>query len=341
MRFKASDSLLVLCALIVAAGLLEGLTRLAFPVQYGHKFYSMDGQPISPITNAFEMTGPLTYRQATQEFDKITTHTARGFRGPLDPARPEILFIGDSMTYGIGLADAETIPYLVCLHWETRSCANLGHPGSSTITQIDILEHFLQTQHWRPREVHLMILAMTGALFAGNDLMDNIRDSTSKPMKIENMVEPSAEKPKSQPFWVRIFNKRQSLLEHSNLARVTYYILAPLLRAWFSPEIEKSELRKALAITKAQFERLDALSRRYGFTYIIHVVHPMQDLMRGTQEETVSILEGIAPEGRVRGTAGALMDAGKPATYYYPLDGHLTAEGAARLAAYIATQPRL
>src|SRR5688572_1489174 len=164
------NSALVFAACLTGLILLEGVSRFVYPIQYGHKYFSADGREAVEPANKDEITlkPSLTYRQKTQEFDKITTHTARGFRGPkggfMDPAKPDVIFIGDSMTYGIGLSDEETIPYLYCQGLKLH-CVNLGRPSTSTQDQLDILEHYLTTYAWRPVKVNLIMNAMTSSQF--------------------------------------------------------------------------------------------------------------------------------------------------------------------------------
>ena len=172
--------LLLLVSIVVSFGVLEAGSRFIFPVQYGHSFITMDGTAdITLSQDLLALTPSITFRQKTHEYDKVTTHTAAGFRGPMTPDNPDIIFIGDSFTYGTGLSDEETFAYLYCR--ETgKECANLGRIGSGTVRQIDILEHFMAQESWRPREIKLVMLAMTSALMAGNDLMDNIGESRWK-----------------------------------------------------------------------------------------------------------------------------------------------------------------
>ena len=44
--------------------------------------------------------------------------------------------------------------------------------------------------------------------------------------------------------------------------------------------------RLVLTATGLQLTRLQALARRYGFAYEIYLIHPVQDIVRGTHEET-------------------------------------------------------
>ena len=110
-----------------------------------------------------ELTPGARYRQISTEFDVETTISPRGYRLPYDGPRSEILFVGDSFTFGIGLADEETFASIYCQS-RAVTCANLGRPGSGTVRQIDRLANAL-SRGYRPREVKLFILAMTSSIF--------------------------------------------------------------------------------------------------------------------------------------------------------------------------------
>jgi hypothetical protein len=337
MRGFLKNTALLLISLALALAVLEGLSRLVYPIQYGHKSFDLDGNPVYPATDYLGVVPNLTYRQRAQEFDTLTTHTARGFRGPkdsfMDPPNPEVLFVGDSMTYGVGLADDQTIPYLYCK--ETgKTCANLGRPGSGTREAVNIIENRIKNDGWRPLEVKLIMNVMTAAQFGGNDLTDNLQappqTATTPSVQETAASETVAIKPRLPTF------THNDVLERSNLARLTYYIFAPMIRRWMTPDIDKDMLEKSLSATHDELARLDMLSQRYAFTYMIYIVHPMQDLTRGTWVQTRNHINAIAPHGQVIDTAPALLEGGDPVSYYYPLDGHVRPEGAAKIAAFMA-----
>jgi hypothetical protein len=335
-------------SVIIALVMLEGLSRLVYPVQYGHKSFDLDGNPIYPATDFLGVVPNLTYRQKAQEFDKITTHTAGGYRGPadsfMDVPNPEILFLGDSMTYGVGLADEETIPYLYCKA-AGKTCANLGRPGAGTREEIDILQNRLEKDGWRPLEVKLLMNVMTAAQFGGNDLTDNLAaaqrqvEDNIRRATIARGENPAAAETETATPTLRNFLSlpaETDILSTSNLARVGYYIFAPMLRRWFAPEMDATLLKQALSLTQDDLARLEMLSQRYAFRYRLYIVHPMQDITRGTWMQTRNDINAIAPHGAVVDTAPALIHDNKnPADYYYALDGHVRPDGAAKIAAYM------
>ena len=326
--------LLVIFSLTLTLTGLEFMSRVIMPVQYGHHYIGQDGAPIEPKRDFYTLKPSIAYRQVTHEFDKPTTHTASGFRGPYDFPNPDVIFIGDSFTYGTGLADEETIPYLFCAETGER-CVNLGRAGTATLHQIEILRAYLDGLKWTPKEVRLIMLAMTTAQMAGNDINGNLEEKT----RAQNDFAPMPEKPPENVLQ-EIIAKRKKVLEYSNIARITYYMAGPALRAMLSPEVNETELALAIGATQAQLARLQAMAETRGFRLSIYVVHPMQDLMRGTWQETESTIKRIAPGNvLVVDTAHSLVGTDKPPQdYYYPIDGHLNPEGAARVAKYMAIE---
>lgn len=339
------NTALLLLSVALALLVLEGLSRAVYPIQYGHKSFDLDGNPIYPATSFLEVVPHLTYRQRAQEFDTLTTHTARGTRGPvggfMDVDNPEILFLGDSMTYGVGLGDEQTIPYLYC-QAAGKTCANLGRPGSGTREAMDILEYRLDNG-WRPLDVKLLMNVMTAAQFGGNDLTDNLvaaQRQAAAPVQTPtpaNSDTAAAAEMSEAPAHHFTLPTHNDILAHSNLARVGYYIFAPMIRRYLSPGMDETQLQQALSLTQDDLARLDMLSQRYAFTYEIYIVHPMQDITRKTWQETRRAIQAIAPQhSTVMDTAPALILGGdNPAAYYYALDGHVRPDGAAKIAAYM------
>ena len=340
MKNFLKNTTLLIFALIIAAGLAEAISRVVYPIQYGHKFFDAEGHRIFPAAGPNGLKPSLSYRQISQEFNKPTTHTDRGFRGPaggfMDPEQPDLVFIGDSMTYGIGLADEETIPYLYCQRLKLH-CVNLGRPGASTFDEVSRLSKYLMEYNWRPKKVSMIMNAMTAAQFGGNDFTDNAQHQQ---MPRPPSGQPKAQKPKlaknASSFLKRLIDYRKDLLEHSNLARVSYYILAPMLREKLNPDLSQEEFTQSMNATQKALQKLDDLARAYGFEYTIYIVHPMQDLTRGTYQKTVEDIQSIAPRKNVIGTGSALLDTGNPVDYYYPLDGHVRPAAAQKIAAFMA-----
>ena len=155
---------------LIALLLAEATSRLIQPISPGAQKVSLEGVPVSE----WLLPGSV-YRQVSTEFDALTTITDKGHRVPATAGGPEVVFIGDSFTFGIGLSDRETFPYLYC-HALAIVCANLGKPGASTVEELDFLQRSLDRWGERPQRVKLFMFAMSSSFLAGNDLADNLED---------------------------------------------------------------------------------------------------------------------------------------------------------------------
>ena len=72
----------------------------------------------------------------------------------------------------------------------------------------------------------------------------------------------------------------------------------------------------------------------------IYLLHPAQDLLRGTYYETEEVIQNaIDDELSLTRTSHILSD--KPSSYYYPYDGHLNAKGAQRISALLINEREL
>jgi hypothetical protein len=335
---KAAINFSVIVASIVCGGLIaEGLSRLLVPLSPGVRNLSLSGDPVSPVgSHPFRLKAGFTYQQVSNEFDVRTTIDRFGNRVPEPQESPEVLFLGDSFTFGHGLSDEETFVYIYCSHKQI-SCSNLGRSGTGTGSQLNILEHYLETENWQPREVKLFILAMTGALVPGNDLFDNYfsRRAELEQDTLNAGVGAGVEFKKTNAS--RVLRLRNAMLGTSNLARFVYFSIGPWVRTRFAPAPDASVLRDSLQITRSQLWRLAGLAQRHEFDYRIYVIHPMQDILRGTSGDTLKALQELTESGRVIGTAQAFSE--DPSSFYYAYDGHFNSRGSRRIAKFLLSEP--
>lgn len=293
---------------------------------------SQSVSPISPGPSILDMQGnkqKISYvaagkqfRIVTPDFDAVTTITADGYRAPEATANPDTLFVGDSFTYAQGVKDEEAFPAIYCKS-KGISCANLAVPGASTLFEIDHLERFLKTKNWSPNNVNFFF-------FTGNDFSDNL-DAYEKRNKgepyepVEMYLYPEKEQQKSL---------KQRLVEtglhYSNLLRVAYYKILPMLRD--DPQEAKTSLNKALEITGQEFKRLQELSKKYAFNYRIFVIFTQQEIQRGTYKGLTEKLQAISTEPLV--PLGELFK-DNTAEYFFPSDGHFSVAGNKKLAHFL------
>lgn len=322
-------------SLAVSLVMVEGLLTAFVPLYGGRDNVAMDGTPVK------EWFPPSTvYRQLTNEYDARTTITDKGHRVPGTIGNPDVVFLGDSFTYGFGLQDDETFASIYCARLE-RACANLGWPGSGTEKQVTRLTQFIDRWQWRPREVKLFVFAMSGSWSAGNDFVDNFNyarrigpDATSAPVTEDGLDSNAPQRP---TFASRIIGSQEFLLERSNLVRRIKYHWGPLLKTALVDAPSEQRFQEALRHTKEGLLRFDALSRRVGFDYQIYLIVPVQDITRRTYEQTLAALNSVSPRPAIP-TAQLFLD--QPETFYYAYDGHLNPKGAQRVAEFLVSAER-
>lgn len=320
-------ALLVFGTVVALAG-AELATRLVYPLHLVER-RSLGGAPVPDW-----LTPGARYRQVSSEFDALTTIGPDGYREPAaPPGGPDLVFLGDSNTFGWGLADDETFAARTC-RAAGRACANLGAPGTGTIEQVARLEEFLARHGWRPREVWLFVFAMTKSFSRGNDLADDWWHAQWARAR-ETGVAPAPATARER--LERALFRQDVLLERSNLARLVKYLWAPWLRSVLQPGLAEERREEALAATRGALVRLDELAREHGFAVRLFLLHPIQDLMWGTYGETAAALGRIAP-APIDDLAPLFAD--DPRRYYYPLDGHFNAAGVEVIVRHLLAGPR-
>lgn len=288
--------------------------------------------PISPGPHIVDLEGNKQkisfieannqFRIVTPDYDAVTTITRDGYRAPEANGNPEVIFMGDSFTYAQGVKDDEAFPAIYCKALKLN-CANLAVPGSSTIYEVDRLEQFLKTKNWSPKQVHFFF-------FTGNDFGDNLaaedKRSKGQPFEPAQMnLNPQAEAEKGTVEKIIDFG-----LKHSNLLRVAYYKVLPIIRN--DPEEAKAQLAKALSITKKEFARLEALSQTYEFNYQLYAIFTEPEIIQDKYKALGKQLQAISPKPIVM-----LGDLFKQDTkqYFFPSDGHFSVAGNKLLADYL------
>lgn len=310
-------------SLVFSFLLAEVVIRVFFPINDGRANVTLAGQPIN------DWFPPGTaYRQVSNEYDAITTITDKGHRVPGTDGNPDVIFLGDSFTYGYGLKDNETFSSIYCAQRRV-ACANLGIPGSGTQRQLARLKEFLEKYGWKPKEVKLFFFAMSGSFSSGNDFVDNYDYGLRMAAMARGEVPRPGPPPPPPNLAARIISWQSALMEYSYVVRRAKYHWGPLIKSLLVNDPGEQRMALALQFTKQALADLDTLSRQAGFAYTIYLIVPVQDLIRGTQDETLAALDGVAPKPAVT-TAPAVADS--PTQYYYAFDGHLNPAGNRRVA---------
>jgi hypothetical protein len=328
--------LLLMClSLAFALGLAEVTVRILFPIWDGRDNVTADGKPI----NSWFEPGSV-YRQVSNEYDAMTTITEKGHRVPGVDGNPEVIFLGDSFTYGFGLSDDETFVSIYCkeLH---RACVNLGYPGSGTLKQVERLEAFIQKYGWKPKEVKLFFFGMTGSWSSGNDFVDNyaryIREHAGHGDSERRAQNDASKDEPAVGISERIIGMQTMMLEHSTLIRRLKYHWGPWIKSVLVADPGEHRIATALKATKEHLEKLDEVSRRVGFEYKIYFLPAVHDILRGTQDETLAALNTVSPKP-VISTVEVFLDA--PEKYSFAFDGHLNPKGSRRVAELLISMDR-
>jgi len=321
---------MLVISLLVSLVLVEVLLTAFAPLYGGRDNVTLDGKP---ITDWFPPD--TVYRQLSNEYDARTTITSKGHRVPGTSGNPDVVFLGDSFTYGFGLHDEETFASLYCAETR-RSCANLGLPGSGIVKQTLRLEQFLNQWQWRPKEVKLFFFGMSGSWSAGNDFVDNYNYARRTQPPPADGANARREQP-SPGLAALIIGSQEFLLEHSNLVRRVKYHWGPMLKTLLIDEPGEQRMQDALRYTKEGLAQFDELSRKAGFEYTLYLIVPVQDIKRNSYGETLAALNSVSPKPAVP-TAQLFLE--RPESYYYAYDGHLNPKGSRRVAEFLVASDR-
>ena len=323
---------LMLASLLFAVLLAEGLSRIFVPISELRENITLEGDRIEDF-----VTPGSVYRQVSNEYDALTTITDKGHRVPEVSGNPDVVFIGDSFTFGFGLEDDQTFVSIYCRR-QKLNCANLGEPGSGTAKQVDRLEKFLTLWHWRPREVRLFVFAMSGSFSAGNDFVDNYNRALRTPTVTGGAGAANGTRPMQAGGTAeRVIGLQAFLLRNSNLVRLLKFYAGPMLKSMIVAEPGEDRMAIALDATRKELSRLDALSREIGFEYTIYLIVPVQDILRGTHPDTLAVLNSVSPKPVI---ATAQLYLLSPARYYFAFDGHLNPEGNRLMADFLVSRDR-
>lgn len=316
-RKLTGNLLAILIGSFVALLLAEVITRVVMPIFPGTHKLDEKGSKV----DLHDIAAGKTFRQFSAEFDAHTKITKDGYRYPESKGNPEVIFIGDSFTYGQGLSDEETFIMQYCKQ-ASLQCMNLGVPGYGTINAVERLDSFLQEKEARPRKVYLVMLAMTSFLGAGNDLYDNIKITDQRNSKKQNDGEEIEYK--ETPLR-RISNQ---ILRLSNFARVIKFNFAPMIKSKLVVKPEEDQLEIALKLTQISLTKLSELAKKYNFIAEIILIHPMQDISRGTHKETLDKISSITDLTIIPSAEYFLPN---PTDYYFAMDGHFNLQGSNKM----------
>jgi hypothetical protein len=323
MKKLSGNLLLLFISLSVVFAIGEVASRYVSPVSPGPSIFDLQGnkQQISYVE------ADSRFRIITPDYDAVTTITEDGYRAPAAIGKPDVIFMGDSFTYGQGVTDDQAFPAIYC-KTAGLNCANLAVPGSSTLYEVDHLEAYLKTKNWRPKLVKFFF-------FTGNDFADNL-DAAEKRSKGQDYLPYELNQNQAAAAKKGIVERTIDFgLRHSNLLRIAYFKVLPIIRN--DPDEAQASLNKALEITSNELQRLDKLSQQYGFHYQLYVIYPEPEIRHDKYQALGKKLQALTDKPMIM--LGELFKENTQ-DYFFPSDGHYSVAGNKKLAEFLLSESK-
>lgn len=249
-----------------------------------------------------------SFIHVADEFRAPGEISASGFRRvysvPDDQAEV-VAFMGDSFTWGHGVASGKTFADLYCKAGAFR-CLNLSRPGFAQNGQLALLESLSSDQMPRFDRFKLFPMVTCRLESAGNDLGQNVRkqreggggDSVST---------------------------IRDLLYNSEIIRAILQGIMPLLRENLNVCSQSEELETAIDVTLDLIHRIESAVRLNNpdVAFDVYLISPLWEMSRGAPA-------AAAFQRAAERTVPLVTRA--QASDYFPKDGHLNARGHAHVA---------
>jgi len=159
----------------ISLSILEIGSRMILLIPSAPEIISIDKK--NPLNINFN-NPDSKYLSKHYEYEAITTIDKFGNRvvpSSNENSNKNVVFLGDSFTFGLGVNDHETIPNLLCRDIDTK-CVNLGIPGSGLIKQKNRLESFFRSNTGNGGIIFHLLFLSTEDMHAGNDLLDTLNE---------------------------------------------------------------------------------------------------------------------------------------------------------------------
>lgn len=310
---------------LVTAACFEVALRNLDPLPvHGGVFRDRDGNIVHVAQDQLTLRPNLDVTHSSSEFSAEIHTDEMGFRKIANESRtPDYLFLGDSFTFGHGVADKEVFSSIFCQK-NNFTCLNLGRSGTDTFDQLRILRRAIDTLGIRPKNVVVVMLVACSLDVSGNDLGDNLNDRMSARgnagMLVMTLALDGHSLIKKIQGWVGDFEitKRVMLLASGGLKRGLYSCS------------DGASIGRALDATDVALADLETLSKKLGFNVSVFFIHPYQEL-DGDFRTTESYLRKLRPRHLDRHFTAQYFRR----EHYYQYDGHFNAAGHANMAAVI------
>jgi len=324
---------------ILAAGLvcIELVLHELVPLPvHGGTYVDAKGDRVRVAANEVLLRPNLQVTHVGSEFAAKITTNGRGYRTSVnESAQPDYLFLGDSFTFGHGVADDQVFANVFC-KGQAATCMNLGRSGTNTFQQVAILRHALDRGGLRPKTVVLVMLTACWIDSAGNDFGDNLlhframESAGAGPSVTGAAPEPgdAGQGGAGSAFSMNdVVQAIQERIAPFEIVRRTMMIIGSRLKSGIYTCSDARKITAALSATRAALDELQRLAEETRFNVAVFAIHPFQEL-DGAYRKTESELAGIMP--------GAFTFAGTGERFrkdeYFSYDGHFNAAGHANMA---------
>lgn len=319
MKVAAIQAAIFLIGLIFIEAILELFAPLPVP---GGIYVDRNRRPVRVAIDDVSLIPNLDIFQKAAEFTAHIRTNRFGYRIiDNEDLRPDFVWLGDSFTFGHGVSDEQTFPYLVCTK-NGLVCQNLGHSGAGTFQEVDILDHALTKNELRPKQVILVMLTSCWIEQAGNDLGDNLNYRQSDSAGTQPV-----------PAHVGMLKRLQSAIGNYELVKRSLLAFSIWIKRAAYQCSKPDQINRALALTKTALDKLQSLAQEFRFGVTVVEIHPFQEL-DGNYRQTERLVSGIIPSTFTYIPTGQYFGNDD----YYPYDGHFNAAGDARLATILGRE---
>ena len=311
-----------LASSIFCIGTLEIFSRIVRPVFPGAQKIDNRGNRLEGIKH--DSPG-VKYFQYSSEYNAKTTIDKRGNRitpTSNDKSLEGIIFLGDSQTFGQGLADEETISSKFCeLIKKDVKCINLGKRGGNTITALNKLEDYTKHSDIEGYTVFNLLLASTINAFEGNDISnclsyeDSIKKINNKTMQ-------------TTPRNDFILRMGRDLSKRSNLFRLLKYQSGAAIRSMGYKVSGQTVFDNDIDCFVRTANNIKSFIYAKKARYIPIVISPSAEILMGVTDDNLNKIREVFDQNTLAPKNITVKD-------FFPIDGHYNAAGAEKIAKFL------
>ncbi len=300
-------------------GTLEIFSRLVRPVFPGAQKIDAMGKRLDGVS--FNSPG-ASYFQYSSEYNVKTNIDKMGNR--ITPTSKNkslegVIFLGDSFTFGQGIADEETIASKFCeLSNKDLNCINLGRPGGNTISALEKLRVFEKDNDIEGYTVFNLLTASTFNSFSGNDISDCLSSKKS----IKNINKKTSQR---NNYLLQI---GRDLSKRSNLFRLLRLNAGTTIRSIGYGVSGQTVFDEDIECFVRTAEKIKLFTNSKKARYIPIIISPSNEIFTGLNEDNLNKIREVYDKNALGPTNVTVKD-------FYPIDGHYNASGAEKVARFL------